>query len=156
MVGGGLSDFDRMFDVVMSNIDLIDRFEGIIFNWKNAPWRRSWRERGVPGVLLTFLSCLTEHNVVWMHVSRYNVRGIDIERMLRRHGVKLGDRSVSSDGHGLTFNVKRRQEGWCRYLLNRYGCEVKDAPAGDRNAEWAAKYKVRDMPADHSKWGVRR
>jgi len=156
MSGGGLSDFDRMFDCVMSNIDLIDRIEGMIFVWRTGNWRREYRKHGVAGLVKVFIGCLTAHNVVWMEVSRYGIRGIDIERMLRTHGVKLGDRSVNSDGHGLSFNVKRRQAKWCEYLLHRYGATVLSAPHEPRNAAWAARHKVRDMPAEHSKWRVKR
>ena len=58
----------------------------------------------VPGTRLgwdnraEFVACLTANNAPKILVSRYSSwRGIDIERLLNRHGIKIWDRGLAGD-----------------------------------------------------------
>jgi hypothetical protein len=71
-------------------------------------------------------------------------RGIDVERLLARHGVKVWDRGIAGDD--LYFCVKRRQLKWAEYLLLRAGVPVTSALIEPRNARWAEKYPPGSEP----------
>ena len=103
--------------------DPINRIEGAVSTFLNADWAGAYHRNGVAGVIVEFFACLNAYNAPTIRVSRYSHwRGIDIERLLRRHGVKVWDRGIAGDD--LYFCVKRRQVKWAEYLLLRAGVPV--------------------------------
>jgi len=46
-------------------------------------------------------------------------RGIDVERLLRRHGIRIWDRDF--DRKNLSFRAKLEQAKWAEYLMARKG-----------------------------------
>jgi hypothetical protein len=124
--------------------DPIDRIEGLISTFLNADWARA-RKGGPLGILKELLSCAVSYNAPTVYVSRYSIwRGIDIERLLRRHGVKVWDRGIA--GEDLYFCVKRRQVRWAEYLLLRAGVPVMSALKEPRNRQWTARYQPGSEP----------
>ncbi|HLF26135.1 MAG TPA: hypothetical protein VJG32_07355 [Anaerolineae bacterium] len=125
--------------------DPIDRIEGVVSTFLNADWAGAYRRDGVVGVILEFFACLTSHNAPTIRVSRYSHwRGIDIERLLKRHGVKVWDRGLAGDD--LYFCVKRRQVRWAEYLLLRAGVPVTSALTEPRNLEYTERYPPGSEP----------
>jgi len=61
--------------------------------------------------------------------------GADIEKLLKRHGVKLWDRNFTDKS--LSFRVKRVQAGWAEYLLSRNGISILSKPFYARNASYS-------------------
>ena len=119
--------------------DPIDRIEGIVSTLLNADWAGAYRRHGIDGIIGEFLACLTSYNAPTIRVSRYSHwRGIDIERLLARHGVKIWDRGLAGDE--LFFRVKCRQVKWAEYLLLRAGVPVTSALVDPRNSEHAQRY----------------
>lgn len=130
-----------MFDLldIARYFDPIDRFEGAISTFLNADWAGAIRRQGPAGLLTEFTACLTSHNAPTIRVSRQSSwRGIDIERLLTRYGIRVWDRGAS--GAELYFCVKRRQVKWAEYVLLRAGVPVTSVPAEPRNSQWAAPY----------------
>jgi len=128
-----------------SYFDPIDRIEGVISTFQNADWENAYNERGIVGVIEEFFACVTSSNAPTICVSRYSHwRGIDIERLLYRHGVKLWDRGIAGDD--LYFCVKRRQVKWAEYLLLRAGVPVTSILIDPRNAKYAERYAPGDEP----------
>jgi hypothetical protein len=80
--------------------------------------------------------------------------GIEMERLLRRHGVKIWDRDFTHDC--LTFCVKRRQANWAEYLLRRRGIPVVSQPFNPRNAEYARRHAPGSEPRAHRQRSRRR
>lgn len=116
--------------------DPIDRIEGAISAFIRADWSGAMRRRGAVGLLVEFVACLTAHNSPTIRVSRESRwRGIDVERLLARHGIKVWDRGAS--GTELYFCVKRRQVKWAEYVLLRAGVPLTSALKESRNSEWA-------------------
>lgn len=128
-----------------ASLDPIGRFEGMISTFRNANWRNAYQVRGVTGVIDEFFACVNYANAPTISVSRYSRwRGIDIEQLLHRHGVKIWDCRVAGDE--LYFCVKRRQLKWAEYLLLRAGVPVTSALIEPRNTEWAEKYPPGSEP----------
>lgn len=128
--------------------DPIDRIEGAISAFIRADWSGAMRRHGAVGLLVEFVACLTAHNAPTIRVSRQSTwRGVDVERLLNRYGVKVWDRGAS--GTELYFCVKRRQVKWAEYVLLRAGVPVTSLPAEPRNSEWAARHAGAVIPA----WG---
>jgi len=139
----------NLFDLP-AYFDFIDRIEGIVSTFLNADWAGAWRRRGAAGLLTEFIACLTAHNAPVIRVSRYSPwRGIDIERLLRRHGVKVWDRGIAGDD--LYFCVKRRQARWAEYLLLRAGVPVTSALNEPRNRQYAQLYPPNSKPPQRSR-----
>jgi hypothetical protein len=125
--------------------DPINRIEGVISTFGNANWKDTYTKHSIVGVIDEFFACLTSSNAPTICVSRYSHwRGIDIERLLYRHGVKVWDRGIAGDE--LYFCVKRRQVKWAEYLLLRAGVPVTSVLNEPRNAEWAASYPPGSEP----------
>ena len=100
---------------------------------------------GIAGLISEFVACVTSHNAPTIRVSRYSHwRGIDIERLLKRYGVKVWDRGLSGDA--LYFCVKRRQVRWAEYLLLRAGVPVTSVLTEPRNRMWAERYPPGSEP----------
>lgn len=78
--------------------------------------------------------------------------GIDVERMLRRYGVRrMWGRRVTRDSHDegmspywIAFDLPRHQSRWARYLLQRYGCQVEGRQ--DRTAQRAGEEGSMPVP----------
>jgi len=108
---------------ILDQLDWIDRVEGIIFTFRRADWRGAIERHGALGIMREFVACLTAHATVEVRVTRGSSwSGIAIERLLGRHGVRLGDRGATSTD--LHFRVERRQAGWAEYLMLRAGVPV--------------------------------
>ena len=127
-------------------IDLIDRVEGVFSTFLNADWEGAYQRDGIYGVIDEILACLTSHNAPLIRVARHSHwRGIDIERLLKRHGVKVWDRGIQADD--LYFRVKRRQVKWAEYLLLRAGVPVTSVLVEPRNRGYAKRYAPGSEPA---------
>lgn len=125
--------------------DPINRLEGMISTFRNANWNNAYAQRGVVGWMDEFCACVTARNAPTIRVARGSPwRGIDIERLLDRHGVKVWDRGIAGDE--LYFCVKRRQVKWAEYLLLRAGVPVTSALSEPRNTDWAEKYPPGSEP----------
>ena len=130
---------------ILAYFDLIDRFEGVISTFLNADWEGAYRRDGLNGILAEFAACLTSRNSPTIRVSRYSHwRGIDVERLLRRHGVKIWDRGIAGDD--FYFCVKQRQVKWAEYLLLRAGVPVTSVLVEPRNFQYAQKYEPGSEP----------
>lgn len=128
-----------------AGFDLIDRVEGVVSTFLNADWAGAWRRRGAAGILSELLACFTSRNAPTIYVSRHSPwRGIDIERLLRRHGVKVWDRGIAGDD--LYFCVKRRQACWAEYLLLRAGVPVTSVLIDPRNRRYAEHHPPGSQP----------
>jgi hypothetical protein len=126
--------------------DPINRIEGAISTFLNADWFGAYHRNGIAGVISEFVACVTSHNAPTIRVSRYSHwRGIDIERLLKRHGVKVWDRGLA--GNDLYFCVKRRQVKWAEYILLRAGVPVMSVLTEPRNREWAERYPPGSEPS---------
>lgn len=135
---------------LVAHFDPIDRVEGVVSTFLNADWRRAYARRGWWGVMVEFFSCLTSHNSPTIYISRYQSwRGIDVERLLKRNGVKLWDRGLAGDE--LYFCVKRRQARWSEYILKRAGVRCRCDLTDRRNEDWGAKFAPGDEPQKHRK-----
>jgi hypothetical protein len=130
---------------IPSYFDPIDRIEGVLSTFRHADWAGAYRRHGVDGVIAEFFACLTAYNAPTIRVWRYSHwRGIDIERLLRRHGVKIWDRGIAGDD--LYFCVKRRQVKWAEYLLLRAGVPVTSVLVEPRNRAYAEGYPPGSEP----------
>lgn len=130
--------------------DPIDRIEGVISTFRNADWDHAYEKRGVAGLIEEFFACLTSSNAPTIRVARgSHWRGIDIERLLKRHGVKVWDRGIAGDD--LYFCVKRRQVKWAEYLLLRAGVPVTSNLVDPRNADYAEGYAPGSEPPNRRK-----
>lgn len=129
--------------------DPIDRIEGVISTFRNADWDGAYERNGIVGLVEEFFACLTSYNAPTICISRYSHwRGIDVEMLLRRHGVKVWDRGIAGDD--LYFCVKRRQVKWAEYLLLRAGVPVTSVLNEPRNVEWTKGYAPGDEPPTRS------
>lgn len=132
-----------------AHLDLIDRIEGVISTFRNADWKGAYKKNGIDGLVEEFVACLTLANAPTIRVSRYSSwRGIDIEMLLKRHGVEIWDRGIIGDD--LYFCVKRRQVKWAEYLLLRAGVPVTSVLNEPRNVEWTEGYPPGDEPPTRS------
>lgn len=115
-----------------SYFDVINRFEGALSTLLNADWAGAYRRGGWLGLLAELWDSITGRSAPTIYVARHSSwRGIDIEHLLKRHGVKVWDRGVLGDE--LYFCVKRRQVRWAEYVLLRAGVSVTSA-ASSRGA----------------------
>ena len=125
--------------------DPISRTEGVISTFLNADWTGAYLRNGIPGVIAELIACFTSSNAPTIRVSRLSHwRGIDIERLLFRHGVKVWDRGIA--GEDLYFCVKRRQVKWAEYLLLRAGVPVTSALVDPRNRGYTERYTPGSEP----------
>lgn len=125
--------------------DPIDRIEGAISTFLNADWAKAFQRKGPAGVASEFAACITAYNAPTIRISRHcSWRGLDIERLLFRYGVKVWDRGAS--GEEFYFCVKRRQVKWAEYVLLRAGIPVTSSLRESRNTEWAARHPANSLP----------
>jgi hypothetical protein len=139
--------------------DPIDRIEGVIFTFRNADWCKA-RKRGAFWVLVEFVRCVLSLNTVTHEFKMGATSGAKMEAMLKRHGVKIGDRGLAP-GKRLYFITKSRQARWADYLMRRYGMD-NTSQVDPRNEEWATRARetrgkeppVRKLPRQRKKgWG---
>jgi hypothetical protein len=121
---------------LLAHLNVIDRIEGLVSGFLNADWRSAAQRDGFVGLIGEFAVTLSGRNAWRFHVPRNcGWSGIEMERLLQRHGVKIWDRDFTHDC--LTFRVKRRQANWAEYLLRRRGIPVVSPPFNPRNSEYA-------------------
>lgn len=140
---------------IIAYFDPLDRIEGAVMTFVHADWRRAWRKRGLWGVLVEFVRCVLSLNnptIRWKRNQGWS--GVDVERLLKRHGVVVWDRGFTGDE--LWCCVKARQVKWAQYVMHRAGVPITGRQHEMRNATWAARHPAGDEPAKHSKWRVRR
>ncbi|HEY76219.1 MAG TPA: hypothetical protein G4O00_08570 [Thermoflexia bacterium] len=70
--------------------------------------------------------------------------GYEIERFLRRYGVKIWGRDVSDQY--ISFRVKIEQANWAEYLLWRKGIPVCSPPLNPRNRLYYGRYPPGSEP----------
>jgi hypothetical protein len=129
----------------LSHLDVLNRFEGVVSTFLNADWDGARRRDGLPGLLHELGACVTRQNSWTIYVPcNSGWRGIDIERLLRRYGVKIWDRAFTRDC--ITFRVKRRQANWAEYLLWRKGIPVCSRPFDPRNRIYGERYPPGSEP----------
>lgn len=129
----------------LAHLDIISRIEGVVSTFLNADWRGAARRGGMQGLLRELGASLTASNTWTLYVPRNcGWRGIDIERLLRRHGVKIWGRGFTNEY--LTFRVKRRQANWAEYLLWRRGIPVYSHPFNPRNRLYAERHAPGSEP----------
>lgn len=122
--------------------DPVDRIDGMVSTFVNADWRRAYRKRGIVGLIGEFVACVTSHSAPTITVVRNSQwRGIDIERLLARHGIKIWDRGIK--GNELYFCVKRRQVKWAEYMLLRAGVPVTSNHGNALTPERAERVRAR-------------
>ena len=103
----GRSFMDQIADIP-AYFDPINRLEGAVSTFINADWKGAYRKHGIAGLLSEFVACVTNANAPTIYIARDSGwRGIDVERLLKRHGVKVWDRGLA--GECLYFCVKKRQ-----------------------------------------------
>jgi hypothetical protein len=137
---------------LLSKLNWIDRLEGLISTIVNADWRGTHRTPGPSGTIIEVVDTVTYQNAPMIRVSKFSSwSGLEIERLLRRHGVKLWDRGVTSQE--IFFRVKRRQVKWAEYLLLRAGVPVVSVLVEPRNRDYAAGYAPGSEPPN---WSIER
>jgi hypothetical protein len=129
----------------IAHLDLISRVEGFVSGFLNADWHGAFQRAGPVGLINEFAASLTGRNAWTFYVPRdCGWSGIEMERLLKRHGVKIWDRGFTRDC--LTFCVKRRQANWAEYLLRRRGIPVLSQPYNPLNAEYARRHAPGSEP----------
>jgi hypothetical protein len=130
---------------IFEYFDPINRIEGAVSTFLNADWLGAFDRDGVLGLLSELIDSITSQNAPTICVARESPwRGIDIERLLDRYGVKVWDRGLAGDD--LYFCVKRRQVRWAEYVLLRAGVPVTSVLNEPRNREYAERYPPGYLP----------
>ena len=125
--------------------DLTNRIEGFVSGFVNANWQGAFQRAGVAGIAAEFVASLTGRNAWRFYVPRNcGWRGIDLERLLKRYGVKVWDRGFTPEC--FTFCVKRRQANWAEYLLRRRGIPVWSPRFNPLNDEYARRHAPGSEP----------
>lgn len=136
---------------MLAHLDWIDRLHGVWFAFTRANWRGMFSRRGAVGLFTELVSAFVMHDAPVVRVLRSPGRsGLDIERMLRRHGIRLGDRYI--DSKEIHFRVERRQHTWALYVLRRAGVPVIMSGNESAATATAERYAPGDVPANHSSW----
>jgi hypothetical protein len=129
----------------LAHLDVISRIEGFVSGFLNADWHGAWRRAGLVGLAGQFAASASGRNAWRFHVPRNcGWSGIEMERLLRRHGVMIWDRGFTPDC--LTFCVKLRQANWAEYLLRRRGIPVVSRPFNSLNGEYARRHAPGSEP----------
>lgn len=130
---------------LIASLDWIDRVEGVVSTFVNADWNGAYERAGVPGLLSEFGASVTGQNRWTIEVPRdCGWSGIEIERLLRRHGVKIWGRGFTPKT--LRFYVKRRQANWAEYLLFRRGIPVVSRLFNPANVEYGERHAPGSEP----------
>jgi len=130
---------------LLAQLDVIDRIDGFLSGFLNADWRGAFQPAGPVGLVGEFAASVTGQNA-WRFCVPRNCgwSGIEMERLLRRHGVTIWDRGFTPDC--LTFCVKLRQANWAEYLLRRRGIPVVSRPFNPLNDEYARRHAPGSEP----------
>jgi hypothetical protein len=120
----------------------IERTLGVIFAFMHTDWRRAYAKRGAFGVVIEFLRFVFSRNMTQHEFRRGATSGAEMEAMLGRHGVPLGDRDFGKDEKHLSFITKATQARWAEYLMMRHGMNVTSR-VDSRNQEWADRARAR-------------
>lgn len=137
----------------LAQLDFIDRLDEIISTFIHADWKGARSRHGPAGLVGEFLASLSGQNTWTFWVPRNaGYRGIEIERLLTRHGVRIWGRGFLGDF--LYFRVKKRQARWAEYLLWRAGIPVVSQPFNPRNQTYGEQYPPGSEPpggSDHTR-----
>lgn len=129
----------------LARFDVISRIEGFVSGFVNANWQGAFQRDGVAGIAVEFVASLTGRNTWLLYVPRNcEWRGIDLERLLGKYGVKIWDRGFTHEC--FTFRVKRRQANWAEYLLRRRGIPVWSPRFNPLNDEYAQRHAPGSEP----------
>jgi hypothetical protein len=129
----------------LARFDVISRIEGFVSGFINANWQGAFQRAGIAGIAAEFTASLTTRNTWLFYVPRNcGWRGIDLERMLEKYGVKIWDRGFTHEC--FTFRVKRRQANWAEYLLRRRGIPVSSLRFNPLNDEYARRHAPGSEP----------
>ncbi len=130
---------------VLAYLDLIDPIEGFVSTFRFADWKGAYRRAGWIGLGNEFLASLVALNCWSIWVQRgQGWNGIEIEALLKRHGVTIWGRGFLGDQ--IFFRVKKRQARWAEYLLLRAGVPVTSVLNEPRNVEWTEDYAPGSEP----------
>ncbi len=129
----------------LAMMDLVDWVEGIVSTFRYTDWNGAFQRGGIPGVFNEFLASVGGANAWTLSIQRNaGWSGIDAERLLARHGVRVWGRWFIEDN--LLFCVKKRQARWAEYLLLRRGIPVTSGPFDPRNLQYAERYAPGSEP----------
>ncbi len=105
----------------LASLNIIERILGVIYTVLHANGRD----------VLSLCSAVTRHDYVRIRfIATPEWRGIDVENLLKKFHIPIGDRNfdVVEDENGrrviLHFLVPRRQAVWADYILRRAGVPV--------------------------------
>lgn len=139
---------DSLLDA-LAQMDLINRIDGIVSTFIHADWKGAYRRGGPAGLAAEFLASLTGQNTWTLMVPQDSGwPGIEIERVLTRHGVRIWGRGFMGDC--LYFRVKRRQARWAEYLLWRAGVPVVSRSFDPRNRDYPQRHPPGSEPTGGS------
>ena len=115
---------------LLASLDLIDRIEGAVFTFRYADWRGAYRRHGAFGIAVEFIRCVMALNATPHEFKRgQGISGQDMEDLLNRHGVEIGDRKLAGlKLDRLGFITKGRQGRWATWLMNKYLSEGYEPP----------------------------
>jgi hypothetical protein len=85
--------------------------------------------------------------------SEHGHSGIQVERILRRYGIRVWGREVTVTGD-IGFLVKKRQAVWAEYLLLRAGVPLTVPLIEEQNREYASRHTDSQMPTPWSVKGL--
>jgi hypothetical protein len=130
---------------LLAHLDVISRIEGFVSGFLNADWHGAFQRGGLTSLVDECAASLVGRNAWRFYVPRdCGWSGIEMERLLKRHGVKVWDRGFTREC--LTFRVKRRQANWAEYLLRRKGIPVLSRPFNPLNEEYARRHAPGSEP----------
>ena len=130
---------------LLAHLDVISRIEGFISGFLNADWHGAFQRGGLTSLVDECAASLVGRNAWRFYVPRdCGWSGIEMERLLKRHGVKVWDRGFTREC--LTFRVKRRQANWAEYLLRRRGIPVVSRSFNPLNDEYARRHAPGSEP----------
>ncbi|OGO40087.1 MAG: hypothetical protein A2Z03_05075 [Chloroflexi bacterium RBG_16_56_8] len=134
----------------LAYLDLVDPVEGFISTFRYANWDGAYRRAGVIGLVTEFCASLAAMNcwTIWVERDK-GWSGIEIERLLFRHGVRVWGRGFLDEQ--LFFRVKKRQARWAEYVLLRRAVPIAGAPFDPCNYEYAERHDPGSEPLNKSK-----
>jgi hypothetical protein len=137
----------------LAYLDLIDRVDEVVSTFIHADWKGAYKRHGLAGLGGELVASLSQQNTWTFWVPRdAGFSGIEIERLLTRHGVRVWGRGFLDDS--LYFHVKKRQARWAEYLLWRAGIPVVSRPFDSRNQAYSERHPTSPEPpggGDHTK-----
>lgn len=118
--------------------DPISRVLGVIFAFKNGDWKKNYKKYGWLGIVKTFWLCFTDQNT-WEFVVSWNTwSGSEVEKELKKKGIKLNDIGFYGKDE-FYFRTKRRQARWAEYVMKCLGVPVVSRPYDKNNNKVKAK-----------------